>query len=94
MSYAKIERHAERWNWIPARRGTRWVVVDKETGEIVSDCNGYGFKTQDKCVSWIKYMQQQVGIDIDKKHIQPEPDVETCIRVLQAKGYKVTPPQK
>lgn len=89
----KIEKHAERWNWIPSRRGLRYMVVDKETGEIVNDCNGYGFKTQDKCVAWIRFMQQQVGIDVDKEFIKPAADIETCIRVLESKGYKIIPPK-
>lgn len=26
-------------------KGDRWIIVSKETGEIIDDANGYGFKT-------------------------------------------------
>jgi hypothetical protein len=58
-----IEKKAERWNWTPAKRKDRYVVVNRDTGEIVNDANGYGFKNEEKCWSWIKMMQRQVGID-------------------------------
>lgn len=64
MEYGKIEKKAERWNWVPTLQKNRYVVVNKDTGEIVNDANGYGYKNEEKCWSWIRMMQRQVGIDI------------------------------
>ena len=92
MNYDKIDKKSERINWVSSKSGLRWVAVDKETGEIVNDCNGYGFRTREKCMNWIRYMQKQVSIGPDKKYIISDPDVATCIRVLKAKGYQIIPP--
>lgn len=87
----KLERQMERFDWIPQQRGMRFIVVNKETGEVVNDCNGYGFKSSAAAGKWIEYMQQQVGIIKDQRH---DPNIKKYIRILRSLGYTVTPPKK
>ena len=65
----KLESHMERMDWVPQRQGLRYVVVNRETGEVVNDANGYGYKTEEKCWSFIRMMQKQVGIDVDQEMV-------------------------
>ncbi len=87
----KLERQMERFDWVPQQRGLRFIVVNKETGEVVNDCNGYGFKSSEAADKWIEYMQQQVGIIKDQRH---DPNIKTYIRILRSLGYTVIPPKK
>jgi len=61
----KLESQMERLYWEPRRRGMRYVVVNSETGDVVNDAGGYGYKTEAKCWSFIRMMQKQVGIEVD-----------------------------
>ena len=87
----KLERQMERFDWIPQQRGLRFIVVNKENGEVVNDCNGYGFKSSAAADKWIEYMQQQVGIIKDQRQ---DPNIKTYIRILRSLGYTVIPPKK
>ena len=87
----KLERQMERFDWVPQQRGLRFIVVNKETGEVVNDCNGYGFKSSAAADKWIEYMQQQVGIIKDQRQ---DPNIKTYIRILRSLGYTVIPPKK
>ena len=51
-----------RKNWIAELNNGRYIVVDKTTGTIVNDAQGYGFKNESKCRNWIRNQQRQVGI--------------------------------
>ena len=51
-----------RKNWIAELNNGRYIVVDKTTGTIVNDAQGYGFKNESKCWNWIRNQQRQVGI--------------------------------
>ena len=43
-----------------SKRGEmRYVVVDTDTGEIIDDCNGYGYKTKDAARLGWNYKQKQ-----------------------------------
>ena len=66
----KLESQMERMDWVPQRQGTRFVVVNRETGDVVNDANGYGYKTEEKCRSFIRMMQKQVGIEVDKEMVE------------------------
>ena len=87
----KLERQMERFDWVPQQRGLRFIVINKETGEVVNDCNGYGFKSCAAADKWIGYMQQQVGIIKDQRH---DSNIKTYIRILRSLGYTVIPPKK
>ena len=65
----KLESQMERMDWVPQRHGLRFVVVNRETGEVVNDANGYGYKTEAKCWSFIRMMQKQVGIEADQEMV-------------------------
>ena len=54
-----------RKNWIAELNNGRYIVVDKTTGTIINDAQGYGFKNESKCWNWIRNQQRQVGINID-----------------------------
>ena len=54
-----------RKNWIAELNNGRYIVVDKTTGIIINDAQGYGFKNGSKCLNWIRNQQRQVGINID-----------------------------
>ena len=51
-----------RKNWIAELNNGRYIVVDKTTGIIINDAQGYGFKNESKCWNWIRNQQRQVGI--------------------------------
>lgn len=87
----KLERQMERFDWVPQQRGLRFIVVNKESGEVVNDCSGYGFKSSAAAEKWIEYMQQQVGIIKNQRH---DPNIKTYIRILRSLGYTVIPPKK
>ncbi len=87
---AKLERQMERFDWVSQQRGLRFIVVNKETGEVINDCSGYGFKSQAACDSWIEYMQRQVGI---VKDLKPNPEIKKYIDTLTSMGYTVIPPK-
>lgn len=92
-----IDKHDDRWDWVPQRQGLRFVVVNEQTGEIVNDANGYGYKTEQKCRAWIRMMQLQVGIDTSLMPQRPTRDqqaIDDAIRLLKSKGYTITPPKK
>lgn len=55
-----------RKNWIAELNNGRYIVVDKTTGTIINDAQGYGFKNETKCWNWISSQQQQIGINVDK----------------------------
>ena len=52
----------KRENWIAVQNDGRYIVVDKTTGTIINDAQGYGFKNESKCWNWIRNQQRQVGI--------------------------------
>lgn len=54
-----------RKKWIAELNNGRYIVVDKATGTIINDAQGYGFKNESKCWNWIRNQQRQVGINID-----------------------------
>ena len=66
----KLESQMDRLYWEPQLQGSRFVVVNSETGEVVNDANGYGFKTEEKCKSFIRMMQKQVGIEVDQEVVE------------------------
>ena len=72
--------YEERAYWIPKRCGLRFVVVNQK-GEVVNDANGYGYKTEAKCLAWIKMMQEQVGIDTTQG-ISPSQGTQPDIRFI------------
>ena len=41
------------------KKEKRYVVINKETGEILSDAQGYGYKSIPKAYSAYMYMLQQ-----------------------------------
>lgn len=51
-----------RENWIAIQHIGRYIVIDKTTGTIIHDAQGYGFKNESKCWNWIRNQQRQVGI--------------------------------
>ena len=55
-----------RKNWIAELNNGRYIVVDKTTGIIINDAQGYGFKNESKCWNWIRNMQRQVGIELNE----------------------------
>jgi hypothetical protein len=61
-----MEEKLNRKNWIAVQNNGRYIVVDKMTGTIVYDAQGYGFRNESKCWNWIRYMQRQVGIELNE----------------------------
>ena len=57
-----MEEKQNRKNWIAVQNDGRYIVVDKTTGTIINDAQGYGFKNESKCWNWIRNQQRQVGI--------------------------------
>ena len=57
-----MEEKKNRKNWIAVQNNGRYIVVDKTTGTIINDAQGYGFKKESKCWNWIRNQQRQVGI--------------------------------
>ena len=57
-----MEEKHNRKNWIAVQNDGRYIVVDKTTGTIINDAQGYGFKNKSKCWNWIRNQQRQVGI--------------------------------
>ena len=57
-----MEEKDSRKNWIAVQNNGRYIVVDKTTGTIINDAQGYGFKNESKCWNWIRNQQRQVGI--------------------------------
>lgn len=51
-----------RENWIAIQHKGRYIVIDKTTGTIIHDAQGYGFRNESKCWNWIRNQQRQVGI--------------------------------
>ena len=51
-----------RESWIAIQHNGRYIVIDKTTGTIIHDAQGYGFKNESKCWNWIRNQQRQVGI--------------------------------
>ncbi|EMF0203506.1 hypothetical protein NXK88_002789 [Enterococcus hirae] len=39
------------------RKGERYVIVDTQTGEIVDDCQGYGYRTPRRAYACFGYKQ-------------------------------------
>ena len=37
---------------LSTQKDPRYVLIDKDTGEIVDDCQGYGFKTEKKAYEY------------------------------------------
>ena len=62
-----MEEKKNRKNWIAVQNNGRYIVVDKMTGAIVYNAQGYGFRNESKCWNWIRNMQRQVGIEL-KNH--------------------------
>lgn len=61
-----MEEKKNRKNWIAVQNNGRYIVVDKMTGTIVYDAQGYGFRNESKCWNWIRNMQRQVGIELNE----------------------------
>ena len=57
-----MEEKQNRKNWIAVQNDGRYIVVDKTTGTIINDAQGYGFKNESICWNWIRNQQRQVGI--------------------------------
>ena len=57
-----MEEKQNRENFIAVMNNGRYIVVDKTTGTIINDAQGYGFKNESKCWNWIRNQQRQVGI--------------------------------
>jgi ribonuclease HI len=36
---------------------TRYVLIDEDTGEVLEDCNGYGFKSEEKTMASYRYQK-------------------------------------
>lgn len=66
----------EPWSNIPAYDtvGTRYCIVSTETGEVLDDAQGYGYKTAQKAYSAYTYKTRDKTKDkekaLKKKHIQ------------------------
>ena len=60
-----MQEKLNRENWIPQFINGKHIVVDKTTGTIINDAQGYGFKNESRCWNWIRNQQRQVGINID-----------------------------
>lgn len=60
-----MQEKLNRENWIPQSINGKHIVVDKTTGTIINDAQGYGFNNESKCWNWIRNQQRQVGINID-----------------------------
>lgn len=50
-------RYTAQKMWGLGRSGFRWAIVDGETGEIVDDAQGYGYKTPQKAHAAWNYKQ-------------------------------------
>ena len=61
-----MEEKLNRKNWIAVQNNGRYIVVDKITGTIIYDAQGYGFMNESKCWNWIRSMQRQVGIELNE----------------------------
>ena len=61
-----MEEKLNRKNWIAVLNNGRYIIVDKMTGTIVYDAQGYGFRNESKCRIWIRNMQRQVGIELNE----------------------------
>ena len=61
-----MEEKKNRKNWIAVMNNGRYFVVDKTTGTIIKDVQGYGFMNESKCWNWIRNMQRQVGIELNE----------------------------
>jgi len=46
---------------------TRFIIIDENTGEIIDDAQGYGFKSYEKANNFIKYKQKFPNGNIDYK---------------------------
>ena len=55
----------KRENWVPQLINGKYVIIDKETKEVINDFQGYGSKSEQKCWNWIHNQQQQVGIYVE-----------------------------
>ena len=44
-----MEEKLNRKNWIAVQNNGRYIVVDKMTGTIIYDAQGYGFMNESKC---------------------------------------------
>ena len=64
-----MNENRENWTAILNSNG-RYIVIDKTTGSIINDAQGFGFTSESKCWNWIRNMQRQVGIEIE--HQQPK----------------------
>ena len=57
-----MEEKQNRENFIAVMNNGMYIVVDKTTGTIINDVQGYGFKNESICWNWI-HNQQQGGIE-------------------------------
>ena len=46
--------------------GTRYVIVDKDTGNVLDDAQGYGYKTRQKAYSAYGYKHRDKNKDAEK----------------------------
>ena len=46
--------------------GTRYVIVDEETGEVLDDAQGYGYKTKQKAWAALAYKNRDPSRDKEK----------------------------
>jgi hypothetical protein len=68
-----MEENKNRKNWIAVQKNGRYIVVDKTTGSIINDAQGWGFSSESKCWNWIRNMQRQVGIEIELQQPKSNP---------------------
>lgn len=53
ISYKMIKKETDLDDIIVLEK--RWIVIDKDTGKILDDCSGKGYKSKTKAISSYKY---------------------------------------
>ena len=48
---------------LSTKKDSRYVLIDKDTGEIVDDCQGYGFKTEKKAYACWAYQNRDKKLE-------------------------------
>lgn len=48
---------------LSTKKDPRYVLIDKDTGEIVDDCQGYGFKTEKKAYACWAYQNRDKKLE-------------------------------
>lgn len=52
-----------------SKKETRYYVIDKETGEMIDDAQGWGYKSKEKAYKCIAYKLNKKKIDSDKQKV-------------------------